>query len=133
MADKHNRNKKRSSKSSKKSIDLSISDSSSKEERKPKKKAEEAVMICKYCRKYERKTNHPSRIADNKCRWNKKVVCFQYVSVCRQMGLEYVKGVKFEKGNEEKWPKHKAVKGDKDNGVGDMETTTDRMIVIGLR
>ena len=53
VAGKHNCNKKRSSKSSKKSIDLSISDSSSKEERKPKKKAEEAVVTCKYCKKYK--------------------------------------------------------------------------------
>ena len=115
VADKHHRNKKRSSKSSKKSIDLSISDSSSKEKRKPKKKAEEAVVTCKYCKKYERKTNHPSRIADDKCMWNKKVVCFQYASVCRKMGLEYVKKENFEKGKEHKWPKKKAAKDKNDD------------------
>jgi len=34
--------------------------------------------------------------------------------VCKKLGLEYVKGKKFKKGNEDKWPKHKAVK-DKNN------------------
>ena len=114
-ADKHHRNKKWSSKSSKKSINLIISDYSSKEERKPKKKAEEAVVMCKYCKKYERRTNHSSSIADNKCMWNKKVVCFRYPSVCRQMGIKKVKGDKFENGNKDKWPKHKAMKDNKDD------------------
>ena len=44
--------------------------------------------------------------------WNKKAMCFQYASVFRKMGLKYVKGDKFEKGNKDKWPKHKAVKED---------------------
>ena len=34
--------------------------------------------------------------------------------MCKTMGLEYVKGDKFEKVNEDKWPKHKA-KALKDN------------------
>jgi len=40
---------------------------------------------------------------------------FRYASVCKKMGLKYVKGDKFEKANEDKWPKHKAkaVKDDK--------------------
>ena len=67
VANKHHCDKKRSSKSSKKSINLSISDSSSEEEHKPKKKAEEAVVTCKYCKKYGHKTNHPFCIAENKC------------------------------------------------------------------
>ena len=115
---KHHRGKKRSSKSSRssrKSSDLSISDSLSEEERKPKKKAAEVVVTCKYCKKYERKTNHPAGIVDNKCMRNKKVACFQYASVCRKMGLKYVKGEKFEKGNEDKWPKHKAAKDNNNN------------------
>ena len=33
---------------------------------------------------------------------------FRYASVCKKMGLKYVKGDKFGKGNEDKWPKHKA-------------------------
>ena len=118
VADKHHRDKIRSSKSSRssrKSSNLSISDSSSEEERKPKKKAAEVVVTCKYCKKYERRTNHQARILDDKCMWNKKVACCQYTSVCRKMGLEYVKGDKFEKGNEDKLPKHKAVKDNKDN------------------
>ena len=118
VTNKHHHNKKwssKSSRSSKKSSDSSISDSSSQEERKPKKKAAEAVVTCEYCKKYDCKMNHPSRIANNKCMWNKKVVCFQYGSVCRQMGLKYVKGDKFKKGNKDKWQKHKAVKDDKDN------------------
>ena len=45
----------------------------------------------------------------------KKVVCFRYTSVCRQMGLEYVKRDKFKKGNKDKWTKHKAVKDNKDD------------------
>ena len=47
--------------------------------------------------------------------WNKKAVCFQYVSVCKQMRLKYVKADEFEKGKEDKWPKHKdkAVKDNK--------------------
>ena len=38
-----------------------------------------------------------------------------YASVCKQMGLKYVKANEFEKGKEDKWPKHKAkaVKDDK--------------------
>ena len=116
VANKHHRNKKRSSKSSKKSIDLSISDSSSEEEHKPKKKhAVEMVVTCKYCKKYERKTNHPSRIVGDKCMWNKKVACLRYERVCRKMGLEYVKKDKFEKGKEDKWPKHKAAKDENDD------------------
>ena len=95
VANNHHRDKKQSSKSSKKSTNLSISDPSSKEKCKPKKKAEEAVVMCKYCKKYERKTNHPLRITDNKCMWNKKVMCFRYASMCRTMGLKYVKGDKF--------------------------------------
>ena len=47
--------------------------------------------------------------------WNKKAVCFRYASVCKQMGLKYVKANEFEKGKEGKWPKHKvkAAKEDK--------------------
>ena len=56
---------------------------------------------------------HRASRTTNAC--EKKVVCFQYASVCRQMGLEYVKGDKFEKGNKDKWPKHKAVKDNKDD------------------
>ena len=51
--------------------------------------------------------------------WNKKVVCFRYASVSRTMGLKYVKADKFEKGNEDKWPKHKAVKDDKKDDNND--------------
>ena len=40
--------------------------------------------------------------------WNKKAVCFRYVAVCKQMQIKYIKGHEFEKGKEEKWPKHKA-------------------------
>ena len=43
----------------------------------------------------------------NQCMWNKKAVCFRYVSMCKQMGLKYVKANEFEKGKEDKWPKHK--------------------------
>ena len=51
----------------------------------------------------------------DQCMWNKKAVCFRYASVCKQMGLKYVKADEFEKGKEDKWPKHKAkaVKDDK--------------------
>ena len=40
--------------------------------------------------------------------WNKKNVCFRYSAVCKKMGLKYIKGHEFEKGKEDKWPKHKA-------------------------
>ncbi len=39
--------------------------------------------------------------------WNKKAICFRYNAVCKQMGLQFVKASKFEKGKEDKWPKHK--------------------------
>ena len=45
---------------------------------------------------------------------NKKAVCFRYVSVGKQMKLKYVKENEFERGKEDKWPKHKA-KAMKDN------------------
>ena len=47
--------------------------------------------------------------------WNKKAVCVRYASVCKQMGLKYVKSNEFKKGKEYKWPRHKAkaVKDDK--------------------
>ena len=105
---KHHRDKKRSgksSKSSKRSSDLSSSDSSSKEERKPKKKAVEAT--CKHCKNYGKK-QHLEKFSTDRCMWNKKAVCFRYAAVCKQMGLKYIKGHEFEKGKEEKWPKHKA-------------------------
>jgi len=120
VANRHHRDKERSGKSirsSKKSSDLSSSDSLSKEERKPKKKAVEVVVTCKHCKKYG-KTQHPVRFSVDQCMWNKKAVCFQYASVCRKMGLEYVKGDKFEKGSKEKWPKHKAVQ-DKKKDIND--------------
>ena len=72
-------------------------------------------LTCKYCKKYERKTNRPLHIADNKCKWNTKVVCFRYESVCKKMVLEYVKKEKFKKGKEDKWTKHKAVKNENDD------------------
>ncbi len=40
--------------------------------------------------------------------WNKKAICFRYNAVCKQMGLKYVHASEFEKGKEDKWPKHKA-------------------------
>ena len=109
MSIKHHRGKKRSgkvSKSSKRSSNLSSSDSSSKEERKPKKKAA-AVATCKHCKKYG-KVQHPERFSTDQCMWNKKAVCYRYNSMCKQMGLKYVKATEFEKGKEDKWPKHKA-------------------------
>ena len=109
QADRYRRDKKRSgksSRSSKKSIDLSSSDSSSEEERKPKKKAVKAAT-CKYCKQYG-KLQHPDRFSANECMWNKKAICFRYASVCKRMGLKYIKGNEFEKGKEDEWPKHKA-------------------------
>ena len=50
----------------------------------------------------------------NQCMWNKKAIRFRFESVCKQMGLKYAKGNKFEKGKEEKWPKHKAKASKKD-------------------
>ena len=79
----------------------------SKEERKPKNKTGEVVATCKCCKKYG-KTQHPEQFSTEQCMWNKKAVCLQYVRVCKQMGLKYVKANEFEKGKEEKWPKHKA-------------------------
>jgi len=121
VAEKHHRNKKqisKNSKSSKKSINLSISNSSSEKERKPKKKAVEVVVTCKHCKKYG-KTQHPERFLVDQCMWNKNAVCFRYTSMGRKMGLEYVKGDKFEKVSKDKWPKHKAVKDEKyDNNDG---------------
>ena len=110
MSIKHHRDKKRSgksSKSSKRSSNLSSSDSSSEEERKPKKKAAAVVAMCKHCKKYG-KTQHPEQFSTDQCMWNKKAVCFRYASVCKQMGLKYVKANEFEKGKEDKWPKQKA-------------------------
>ena len=107
---KHHRDKKRSgksSKSSKRSSDLSSSDSSSEEEHKLKKKAAAAVATCKHCKKYG-KEQHPERFSADQCMWNKKAVCFRYNAVCKQMGLKYMHASEFEKGKEEKWPKHKA-------------------------
>ena len=75
--------------------------------RKPKQKAVVVVAMCKYCKKYGT-TQHPERFLTNQCMWNKKAVCFRYSSVCKQMGLKYVKASEFEKGKEDKWPKHKA-------------------------
>ena len=115
VANRHHRNKKRSgksSRSSKKSSNLSSSNSLSEEERKPEKKAAEVVVTCIHCKKYK-KTQHPARFSVDQCMWNKKAVCFRYASVCRKMGLEYVKGNKFKKGSKDKWPKHKAVKDNK--------------------
>jgi len=40
--------------------------------------------------------------------WNKKAICFRYNTVCKQMGLKFVKASEFAKGKEDKWPKHKA-------------------------
>ena len=100
VADRHHHVKNqsgKSSRSSKKSSDGSSSDSSSEEERKPKKKSVEVVATCKHCKKYG-KTQHPERLLVDQCMWRKKAVCFRYASVCRKMGLEYVKGDKFEKG-----------------------------------
>ena len=51
--------------------------------------------------------------------WNKKAVCFRCGSVCKNMGLEYVKGDKFKKGCEDKWPNHKAVKDEKKDNNDD--------------
>jgi hypothetical protein len=123
VADRHHRDKKRSGKSSKgskRSSDLSSSDSSSEEERKPKKKVATVVATCKHCKKHG-KAQHPERFSADKCMWNKKAICFRYAAVCKQMGLKYIKGNEFEKGKEDKWPKHKAKaakedkKEDKDN------------------
>ena len=97
----------KSSRSSKRSSDLSSSDSLSKEEQNPKMKAVEVVATCKYCKKCG-KTQHPESFSTDQCMWNKNAVCFRYASVCKQMGLKYVKANKFEKGKEDKWPKHKA-------------------------
>ena len=113
---KHHRDKNRSgksSKSSKRSSNLSSSDSSSEETRKPKKKTV-AVATCKHCKQYG-KAQHPERFSTKDCMWNKKAKCFRYNSVCKQMGLQFVKASEFEKGKEDKWPKHKpkAAKEDK--------------------
>jgi hypothetical protein len=35
-------------------------------------------------------------------------------AVCKQMGLKYVKAIEFEKGKEDKWPKHKTKKAKED-------------------
>ena len=51
---------------------------------------------------------HPEQFLNDQCMWNKKSVCFQYASVCKQMGLKYVKANEFKKGKKDKWPKHKA-------------------------
>ena len=42
--------------------------------------------------------------------WNKKAVCYRYAKVCKQMKmrLKYVNKNDFERGKEDKWPKHKA-------------------------
>ena len=40
--------------------------------------------------------------------WNKKATCVRHNAMCKQMGLKYVNASEFEKGKEEKWPKHKA-------------------------
>ncbi len=104
VADKNHCYKKqsgKSSRSSKRSSDLRISDSSSNEEHKLKKKAVDVVVTCNHCKKYG-KTQHPSRFTTDQCMWNKKAVCFQYASVCKQMGLKYVKADEFEKGKEDK-------------------------------
>jgi hypothetical protein len=106
---KHHRDKNRSrksSKNSKQSSILSSSDSSSEEERKPKKKAV-AVAMCKHCKQYG-KVQHPERFTTKECMWNKKAKCYRYNAVCKQMGLKFVKASEFEKGKEDKWPKHKA-------------------------
>jgi hypothetical protein len=110
VAHRHHRDKKqsgKSSKSSKKSSELSSSDSSSEEERKPKKKVVTVVATCKHCKKYG-KAQHPERFSADQCMWNKKAVCFRYNAVCKQMGLKYMNASEFEKGKEDKWPKHKA-------------------------
>ena len=86
--------------------EASSSDTSSDDERKSKKKPAEVPVTCKYCKKYG-KPQHPDRFTKEQCMWNKKAVCFRYASVCKQMGLIYLKGHEFEKGNEDKWPKHK--------------------------
>ncbi len=109
QADRHRRDKKqsgKSSKSSKRSSNLSSSDLSSKEERKPKKKAV-AVATCKHCKQYG-KSQHPERFSTKEYMWNKKAICFRYNAVCKQMGLKYVHASEFEKGKDDKWPKHKA-------------------------
>ena len=107
-ANQHHCDKKRSgksSKSSRRSSDLSSSDSSSEEERKPKKKAV-AVATCKHCKQYG-KAQHPEQFSTKECMWNKKAICYRYNAVCKQMGLQFVKASEFEKGKEDKWPKHK--------------------------
>ena len=53
---------------------------------------------------------HSLQLLVDQCMWNKKEVCFQYASVCKNMGFEYVIGDKSEKENNEKWPKNKAAK-----------------------
>ncbi len=113
---KHHRDKNwsgKSSKSSKRSSNLSSSDSSSEEVRKPKKKSV-AVATCKHCKQYG-KAQHPEQFSTKECMWNKKAKCYRYNAVCKQMGLQFVKASKFEKGKEDKWPKHKtkAAKEDK--------------------
>ena len=121
VAGRHHRDKKRggkSSRSSKKSSNLSSSNSLSEEERKPKKKAVEVLVTCKHYKKY-RKTQHPARFVVDQCMWNKNAVCFRYTSMGRKMGLEYVKGDKFEKGTEDKRPKHKDVKDKKKDNNDD--------------
>ena len=77
VADRHHRDKKRSSKggkSSRKSSDSRTSDSLSKEERKPKKKAVEAVVMCKHCKKYKQKMQHPARFLVEQCRVKRRLV-----------------------------------------------------------
>ena len=113
VANRHHCNKKRIGKSS-------SSSSLRKEERKPKKKAVEVVVTCKHCKKYG-KTQHLPRFTTDQCMWNKKAVCFRYTSVCKQMGLKYVKVNEFEMGKEDKWQKHKAkaVKDDKKENNND--------------
>ena len=76
----------------------------------------------------------------DQCMWNKKALCFRYVSMCKQMKPKYVKANEFEKGKEDKWPKHKAKAAKEDkkrratiDGAGDMERIMSNMTANGLR
>ena len=73
----------------------------------PKRKQRQWLQRANIVRSTEKK-QHPTHFSTDQCIWNKKAVYFRYASMCKQMGLEYVKWDKFEKGNEDKWPKNKA-------------------------
>ena len=72
--------------------------------------------------------------------WNKKAVCFRYASVCKQMGLKYVKASEFERerktnGRSTKSRQRRRIrrKTMMIDGVGDMGTIMSKMTVNGLR